>query len=450
MSILFNTIKKLAGSGRRSAPAPSNSMSSVDKIRQQEGGGIICFAAGSEGDALANLTRELIQPVANRSSKVWFLDVNNQNWRDALQQALQEPVWFAFSFFAIGQDINVEIGGCSVNVWDAYGIPFFRIFGDTPAYFPDRHIRKFSNSINGYGDRSHLEFYKRWFDDRAFAALLPSLSLECKPLDEIDEDIKVNGNIIFPKNGNPPNALQDYWRTSLPDTVAKALELVAESCTSQAAINDELHIDDRLIRCYQDKGIDIAADRPLLCFMVAQVDDYVRRVKSTMVAEAILDLPVIIQGVSWGHVNFFGKKARLDMCSDYAKTSTMFDTSLAMIDMSANTVHAPHDRISRATGHATAFLTNQQEFIGKIIQSPLDCAFRFDKNSIHDLVEHYVLNPREAVSLGLQQARGFRDFFTADRYANALLSAVDAMSLRLNGRPYGTQNFVDFPPKDFR
>lgn len=378
-----------------------------------------------------------------------MLDISSPNLSDELNRALKEPVWFVFSFFAVGQDTSIEIGGCSKNLWETYGIPFLRVFGDIPAYFPDRHVRKYKNSINGYGDRSHLEFYKRWFDNKALTVLLPSITLESKPLDEVDEEIKAKGKIIFPKNGNSPHALMDYWRMSLPETMVKILESVAESCISEAVINEELHIDDRIIRCYEDKGVDIASDRPLLCFLVAQIDDYVRRIKSTMIAEAILDLPVIVQGVSWSHVNFYGKKARLNICSDYAKTSQIFDTSLAMIDMSANSVHAPHDRICRATGHGTAFLTNQQEFVGKIIRSPSDCSFRFDRNSIHDLMEHYILNPREAITLGLEQAHGFRNYFTADRYASAMLVAVDAMSLRLKGRPQGTQNFVNFPPSEF-
>ena len=218
---------------------------------------------------------------------------------------------------------------------------------------------------------------------------------------------------------------------------------------SQDSINNELHIDDRIIWHYDELGVNIAADRVVLCFLVAQVDDYVRRVKSTMIAEAILDLPVTIRGLNWDHVSFHGKKASLDMGSDYESTRRLIDDSPMMLDMSPNTVLAPHDRICRAAGRGTAFLTNQQEFLEKIIDTPARCAFRFHKDNIHDLVEYYVLNPHEAVSLGLQQARGFRELYSNDGYSDSMLTAVQTMSLRLKGRPFGTQNFVDFPPKDF-
>ena len=449
MSILTRTIKELFGSSRRSAPVTNAGLTGMENIRQQDGGGIICFTGGSEGDALANLTREFIAPIAEKASKIWMLNLASPSLQDELNSALQAPVWFAYSFFGVGQETNVETGGGSRNLWEAYGIPFVRAFGDIPAYFPDRHVRRYNNSINGYGAQCHFDFYKRWFDNRALSMLFPPISIETRALDEVDEDAKIKGSIIFPKNGNSPDAIMDYWRTSLPDTIVGALESVAEICISQDVINNELHIDDRLIRHYEEIGVDITADRAVLCFLVAQIDDYVRRIKSTMIAEAILDLPVTVRGMSWGHVNFQGKKARLDMRSDYASTRQLIDESPMMLDMSPNTVLTPHDRICRAAGRGTAFLTNEQDFLGKIVETPSKCGFRFNKKDIHDLVEHYVLNPREAVNLGLQQARGFRALYTHAGYANAMLSVVHAMSLRLKGRPYGTQSFVDFPPKDF-
>lgn len=449
MSILFKTIKELFGRSQLSVATSHNSLSNIEYLRQAHGGSVLCFVGGSEGNALANLTKELMEPIAGKASKIWILNVASDNFLVELNQALRDPVWFVFSFFAIGQEINIEVNGHSKNIWETFRIPFFRLFGDIPAYFPDRHIRKYNNSINGYGDASHFDFYRRWFDDKALTILLPSIALETKPLSEVDENLKYRGSIIFPKNGNSPPKLIDYWRNSLPITMARILESVAEECISQSNINHELFIDTRLIQAYSKVGIDVSADKPLLCFLVAQIDDYVRRIKSTMVAEAILDLPVIVQGVNWEHVNFSGKRARLNKSSDYVTTSSMFDSSLALIDMSPNTLNMPHDRICRAAGHGTAFITNKQNFIKSIVPDSSKCEFLFTKNSIHDLVEYYVLNPRDAIGLGLQQAQNFRAYYTWERYEDALISAVDAMAMRLSGRPYGTQNFVNFPPVDY-
>ncbi len=447
MSILSNTLKGLIEINRRKVSVRETGLIPEGGVLQQEGGSIICFSAGSEGDALANLTREVILPVANRSSKIWLLNVNDKNWQLELKQALKDPMWFAFSFFGVGQEINIEYTGSLKNFWETFKIPFVRVFGDIPAYFPDRHLANYSNSINMYGDKSHAEFYRRWFDKRALSALLTSLPMGSKPLTEVDKFLKLKGSIIFPKNGNSPQAQIDYWRMSLPNSTARVLESVAEECISQCTINSNHRFDELIARHYNELGIDIAANRALLCFLVAQIDDYVRRVKSTMITEAILDLPVIIRGVNWGHVDFYGKRARLEVNSDYASTSNLLDASLALIDMSPNTVHAPHDRVCRAAGRGTAFLTNQQEFLQKTGINVENCTFSFDKNSIHNLVEYYIINPSHAIDMGIRQATFFQNYYTNEKYAECLLSSVETMALRLSGRPSGTQNFVDFPPK---
>lgn len=449
MSIPSGTIQEARDPKRHNATNTDNGSPKMNNLEQAKNGAIVCFTAGSEGDALANLTQEFIAPIAGKASKVWMLNMADANLNSELNRALKEPVWFAYSFFGVGQEVTFESDGGSKNLWEAMQVPFIRAFGDIPAYIPDRHVRRYNNSINAYGAQSHLDFYKRWFDDRALSMLFPPISFETRPLDEVDQDAKIKGRIIFPKNGNSPDALLKYWRTSLPESFGPVLESVAEACVSGDAINEELHIDDRIIRHYEALGVDIAAERAVLCFLVAQIDDYVRRVKSTMIAEAILDLPVTIRGMHWEHVDFSGKKANLDTRSDYTSTRQLIDASPMMLDMSPNTVLTPHDRICRAAGRGTAFVTNQQLFLEKIIDTPSKCAFRFNKSEIHDLVEHYVLNPKDAVSLGLEQARGFRGHYTHAGYAANMLSAVNAMTLRLKGRPHGTQNFVEFPPKDF-
>ena len=449
MSILFNTIKEVFKANYKKSLKAEENLPTTEVINQKMGGGIVCFFSGSEGNSLENLTREYIKPFAERASTIWLLNINDSDWRDKLRTALQESVWFAYSFFGVGQDVTIQIDGIEKNLWEAYNIPFVRLFGDIPAYFPDRHIGKYRNSINIYGDISHAQFYRRWFNDQAITLVMPSIPLETRSLSSLDKEVKTNGKIIFPKNGNTPSALIAYWQNSLPDTVSKCLTAVAEACIANDSINKELHIDDRILRYYHDKGIDISVERPLLCFLTGQIDDYVRRIKSTMIVKAIIDLPVVIRGASWEHVNFYGKNALLDQNSDYASTRSLIDSALAIIDMSPNTVSTPHDRVFRAAGRGTAFLTNHQEYLEKILPTPIECAFNFDERSIHDLVEYYVSNPTEAIELGFRQALAFRKVFTIEKYTDALVTVIEAKSLQLSNRPPGTQNFLHFPPLEF-
>lgn len=450
MSILKSVLKELLGMQSKSRVISISNSSFDAKVCQQEGGNILCFTAGSEGNALTELTRELMAPFEHKATNILFFDIGQSGWQDSFRAALHEPVWFAISFFGVGQDISITSNDVKKNLWEFSGIPFVRLYGDIPAYFPDRHVSHYSNSINSYFDLSHVKFYRRWFRDPALTILLPMFMINPLPLEQVDIDQKLSGKIIFAKNGNSPSALINYWRMSLPSSIAQSLEALAEESISKEWVDREPCFDDRLIQYFSRFGVEISAEPTLLCFMVAQLDDYVRRVKSTMIAEALLDLPVIIRGRFWEHVNFHDKRASYDPNSDFASTQSLIDNAPAIVDMSPNIQHAPHDRVRRAIGRGTAFLTNKQQFLDSVLPDTERFTFSFQREEIHNLVEHYVSNPGEAIDLGLEQARILRESFSIKNYVDSLLTAIHAMTLRQSGRPPGTQNFVDFPPSYFR
>lgn len=450
MSILRNTLQSLLGRKQTPLLQVASDFPPVEEINQQEYGSIICFAAASEGDALNHHTRESIGPLVEQASKILIIDLNTENWRLVLAQALKEPVWFVFSFFGVGQEIQIYSSNGFVNLWQEAKIPFIRVYGDIPAYFPDKHIGKYTNSINIYGDRRFADFYLKWFEDRALTITPPNFPISVRSLQEVDYNLKKTGAIIFPKNGNSPANLIAYWRSALPPTVSKLLEAVTEECISSDVIDKEAEIDVAILRYCQDRGVYLDSSRVQMCFFVAQIDDYLRRYKSTLIAEAVLNLPVIIRGKNWEHVDFKGKRARLDSNSDFASTEPLLDAAPAVIDMSPNTVTSPHDRIFRAVGRGTAFLTNKQQYLEKQVFEHPGCTFSFNKNSVHDLVEHYVLNPADAIEMGIRQSNALRAMYPASAYREVVMTALQLVTLRLGKRPWGTQNFVDFPPREFR
>jgi hypothetical protein len=430
-------------------PPPLVRESAIRLPAQKDGGVIIWFSGLSQGDALAAATREHLAPFAKLASGIIQIDPARPEWLSDLQQALSNPVWFAVSFFGVGQDVSLSDGPTPANLWEQAGIPFVRFYGDIPAYFPDRHVRQFRNSINAYWHPSHAAFYRRWFPDPGLSVLLPPIPLETIPLESVDAARKLTGKIIFPKNGNPPAGLQQYWQSALPKTVSRILMSAAEELSANGRLDGEPQIDDILKTRFSEVGIDLSGEPALLCFLVAQLDDYLRRVKSTMIVEALLDLPVIIRGASWEHVSFRGKRAAYDPDFDYVRTRSLIDAAPAVVDMSPNTTHTPHDRVLRAIGRGTAFLTNGNDTLRNLLPAER-YSFEFEKDSIGDLVEFYASHPQQAVDLGLEQARVLREAFKPENYVTCLIAAVDAVSLGVGSRPEGTQNFVIYPPEIFR
>lgn len=419
-------------------------------VRQQRNATAIFFAGASEGDALAEITRALMKPFVPHAARLVLIDIKRPDWLKELTDILTEPVWFAASFFGDGQNLHVTIDGTPQNLWEYYGIPFVRYFGDLPAYFPELHLPRFRNSINAYFNPEQHTFFLRWFPNRLVSLSPPPVLIDPTTVEEIDLEAKRNGRIVFPKNGNSPARLREYWRTALPKSITLALESIAEDLVAGDAINLDPKLDDRLLAWFIGHGIDLGENPPLMYFLAAQLDDYLRRVKSTMIAEALLDLPVIIRGRNWEHVEFSGRRATYDPRTGMAETLGLIDQAPAIIDMSPNTQLQPHDRILRALGRHTAFLTNRQRFLDDSLgEAAGRCSFDFDLQAIQSLVEHYVAHPADAVELGCDLARRLAVRFDPESCFAAMVIAIDATSLACGPRPQGTQDFVKFSSRTF-
>lgn len=449
MSILANTLKRLISKAGNRVPLANADQLQTTEIEQKEGGALVCFYGSSEGNALAEGTKAVMEPFTKLASRLVFIDLNSPGWVDQLTEVLSNPIWFAASAFGVGQDIQIISNGCTANLWESSGVPFVRLFGDTPAYFPDKHVAKFRNSINAYHDISHANFYRRRFRNPALSIVCPPIIIDYLPINKVDTVGKLNGKIIFTKNGNSPSRLIDYWNSALPPNLGSALQDLAEESIGRDWINKDPCLDDRLIQYFHKQSVDIASVPEVLCFLVAQLDDYLRRVKSTMIGEALLDLPVIIRGRFWDHVDMRGKRATYDPSSDVASTLPLIDQAPAIVDMSPNTQHTPHNRIWQAVGRGTAFLTNQIEYFNTTLPIAERCTFAFERDAIRNMVEHYATSPKDAVELGLEQAQFLRPVFADAPYVQTILTAVQITSMRMGPRPTGAQNFVDFPPKAY-
>jgi hypothetical protein len=375
---------------------------------------------------------------------VAVIDFRDPDWRARFDEAASKPVWFAMAPFG-GGELFRDAQNVAVSPWAQAGIPFVRLYGDVPAYFPVKHHQYFPNSINAYGHAEHADFFMRWFTPRAPVLAQPLFPLDRLDLEKVDLNRKVGSALVFfPKNGNSPEALRDFWRDRLAPTLSRALEAVAEEACS--AIDLPGDIGGLLIRHFARHSIDITGSRRLLFFLVAQIDDYLRRVKSTMIARALLDLPVTIRGVNWEHVDFRGRHATHDPDSDYTSTRALLDSAIAVVDMSPNTHRGAHDRVLRASGRHTAFLTNRTAFYTDRFDEADRFTFAFAADSIRACVELALAQPRETVEFGLRQAARMRELLTEESYVEQLVSAVDACALNCGGAPEGKQYFVDFSP----
>lgn len=158
--------------------------------------------------------------------------------------------------------------------------------------------------------------------------------------------------------------------------------------------------------------------------------------------------PVIIRGINWDHLDFSKGKAIRDYASDYESTRPLLDSSLAVLDMSPNTSFGAHDRVLRAAGRYTTFLTNSQSFYKENFDNHNKFTYFFNENSISQLLDSVFSSPKSYVDLGVEQGKRMREVLSKERFFEQMLTLLSAFELAAGDRPPGTQNFVDFANKN--
>ena len=359
-----------------------------------------------------------------------------------------KPIEFAFSFMNYGATLlaNDENGKCQ-NLWQGIGAPFLSLIGDSPAYYFDLHVCRVPNHACLYGFPEHEVLRRRLPQlTNGFIGGFQSLLLDMLDLQDLDFKAKAGGQLFFLKNGNDPQQLWDSWN-ALKGRPLQALRELADYLTADLANPKGNQIDDIVTDYFAGIGFDISALPKLRLFFIAQLDDYYRRLKSTMMAKALMDFPVQIIGTHWDHLDFSGKRVTYVNDCNYAESTRLIRDSLGVVDMSPNTGLAPHDRPCRAFGAYTLCVTNEQEFFQKKLPHHEEFSFRFDRDSFQGKIADVLAHPTRFVDIGIEVAKAFRRVNPPEAAVRQLIDTAALVKLdqRRDHLP-GSPDYFVWPP----
>jgi hypothetical protein len=366
----------------------------------------------------------------------------------AVEQVIAGQVAFAVTWLGIGQDLAVEVGRerATRNLWEALEVPLIKIQGDLPAYFADFHSDVPRNAVNLYVSSEFVHFRHRWLPDaKALTCILPPLPLMPLERGKLNRSARQQGKVVFLKNGNSPAELQNLWQERLPKSVGKLVSAMAHEITPVGLKPGVLHIGDFVAEFLNASGIDPDSARDLVRFFTAQLDDYLRRRKSEMIAKSLLDLPIIVQGGHWGHLDFSGRRAQLVPGQDYEASQRIYYEQLGIIDMSPNVDTAPHERVQRAAGSYAAVLTNGQTWLKEKFPDFDELTFEFDPESIKARVSDAIARPGRYIDLGIEFGERFRALFTAAEFAARIVEVAELSALQWNAKKPIIQPYFAWP-----
>jgi hypothetical protein len=401
------------------------------------------------GDALGAIGRSFAPVLGELGRKLVTLDLNDPNGPRTLSEiAAAGPIEFAFSFVGMGAELEaVAEDGDRKNLWEAWRIPYISLYGDTPAYFFDRHVMPARLCGALYAFPEHADLRKRLPLVPGVVGVSPPGALDAIQESAIDFRRKESGRLLFLKNGNDPEQLIAEWRRCLPTETFQMLLDVAGALVERMARDSTCDIDATVKDYFAQRNLDVTHAYPLRLFFIAQIDDYLRRVKSNMITRVLMDFPVDMFGYNWEHLDFRGKRINFTPGGDYTRSLPMIREALGLIDMSPNTARAPHERPLRAFGAHTLCLTNEQSFFRDNLAVAPDFMFSFAEDSIRTKIADVIAHPKRYVEIGREAAREFRAKFSLLRFAETLVSAAAALRLEQGDRPGALQSYFGWPPQ---
>jgi hypothetical protein len=381
---------------------------------------------------------------------IGFMEISlldQENLLDNLKRVNFEEIKFVFSWASMGLGIRMrDDNGKELDLWHEIGVPFITVHGDSPVYFFDRHVVRDSKVVTFYSFSEHCALRKRLPHVNGPVDTVQPGPLNKIPIDQLDWERKKSGKILFLKNGKDPARLKLFWSSCLEARPLQAILDLAAELESDLDSPTGNQIDDLVTHYFLDQGFDIDRLLKLRLFFVAQLDDYLRAVKCTRMAEALMDFPIEIRGNEWGHLDFTGKKATyIDEC-DYAKSIDLIRNSFGLIDVSPNTVSLPHDRFMRACGAHTFCLTNEQAFLDEL---PHSCSlgFRFEKESLQEKAAYILDHKASAIEMGIEVAAAYGAKHPSTETPLKMLEYASLVKLdNLKQRPLGSQDFFVWPP----
>ncbi|MGA2730256.1 MAG: hypothetical protein ABSE96_20795 [Terracidiphilus sp.] len=409
---------------------------------------VLYLSGTTRGATLENIGRSLGRDFG--ALGLGFIEVSlvdQEHLLENLKKVNFQEVRLIYSWVSMGLDIKLrQQDGSDVELWKELGVPFVTFHGDSPAYFFDRHVVADSKFITFYAFSEHRDLRRRFPHVNGPIDIIWPILLDEIPVEQLDFEKKKNGKILFLKNGKDPAQLRQLWASCLEPRLLQAINALASELESDLDNLAHNQIDDLVVRYFNDQGFDIERMLKLRLFFIAQLDDYLRALKCTRMAEALMDFPVEIRGNNWNHLDFTGKKATyIDEC-DYTKSIDLVRESLGTIDLSPNTVSLPHDRVVRAFGAHTFCLTNEQQFLHELPHEER-LSFRFEKESLQQQVAYLLDHKAAALEMGVEVAEAYKTKHPRVETVNKILEYASLAKLdNLRQRPAGSQDFFMWPP----
>ncbi len=360
------------------------------------------------------------------------LDISAPGWEAELTNILRtRKIALLLSTSGIGANIRID----GQNAWAKLNIPVFNLLLDHPVYLAANHTGQPGITVLGYMFRDHALYQA---SDVRSGNIVTSIdygvpNLAVRPIGELRKSGRPR--VVFAKTGNSPAALAASWRAApkLERLLHDVLDGLALERNGFANVGAFPPLVAQVAAAHR---LELQPFDLLSRYLIAQIDDYIRRLKSTAVAKALLPFDVDVFGNAWEHIDTGRAKAIFHGALDYPKLEARLATATASLTVNPNIDLSAHDRFFTAIGAGIMPLSDRNSYIAERFPEALPYSFDFSPGSIAAALEKVFDAPETA----LEAARAMRERTRAsdgvEHAAAAILEMIQSVRfLHLTPKP---------------
>jgi hypothetical protein len=363
------------------------------------------------------------------------LDISAAEWKAQLKQILEtRKIAFVLSTSGIGANIQID----GQNLWTRLNLPVFSLLLDHPAYLAANHTGLPNATVLGYMFRDHALYQAS--DVRA-GNIVTSIDYGVPdlPVRPIQEVVNSGSRLVFAKTGNSPFALAQSWRQApkIERVLHDVLDALALERNGFAFVTQFQKLIGQVAAAHR---LELSRFDLLSRFLIAQIDDYIRRLKSTAIATALLPFDVDVFGAAWEHIDTRGARARFHGPVAYETLEAGFPLAAGSLTMNPNIDLSAHDRFFTAIGAGIMPLSDRNSYIEAVFPEAMPYSFDFSPGSIAAALEKIVHAPVIALETARAMRQRTRATAGVEQAATAILEIMQSAAF-LHFTPKPAQNF---------
>ena len=255
---------------------------------------------------------------------------------ERIAELLQGDVAWAWGYAGVGARLTLQ----GAPLWSALRIPFVSVLADAPYIMPTNHRVESPWVVNGYVYKEWLDFQRRHIRSPQLSDMLP-MGVIANEHRQAVRPAERPLRMVFVKSGGDPDAQRARW-ASWP---ARLRPVLHESADALVALQTG-PIVDVVLDCLAAHGL-VLERRPLMFGLLHELDTYVRTVRATAMARALLPLPVEVIGAGWEHVAGLEGRARFRPPIAAEELEMLYAQTQTLVNVSPNLGSGAHERVLR-------------------------------------------------------------------------------------------------------